>query len=349
MYSHDSIIMKMKVSSNCRRRSSKPKDQRMDLIGHGQISHSGIKAVSLQKNCKFSSSPSSVLCLCIVTWNMNGKLSTKDFIELVGKEPRFDLLAIGLQEAPRQNIAQLLQSALTETHSLLGEATMQSLQLFLFGPKNSEIHMKEVKIDKHAVGGYGGLRGRKKGAVAIYINFNGVRMIFVCCHLSAHEHKVEKRNSQCRHISEKLFSKDRNPYSRPSHLTVWLGDLNYRIHGISTLPVRSLIQRNLLSLLTSKDQLLQEAERGQVFNGFCEGTLSFKPTYKYNIGSSDYDTSYKIRIPSWTDRILFKVDSGAGIDAVLRSYESIDCINSSDHKPVRAHLCLKMNNVQMPV
>lgn len=26
--------------------------------------------------------------------------------------------------------------------SLLGEATMQSLQLFLFGPKNSEIHMK---------------------------------------------------------------------------------------------------------------------------------------------------------------------------------------------------------------
>jgi len=49
-------------------------------------------------------------------------------------------------------------------------------------------------------------------------------------------------------------------------------------------------------LLTSKDQLLQEAERGKVFNGYCEGTLSFKPTYKYDVGSSIYDTSYKVSI-----------------------------------------------------
>lgn len=46
--------------------------------------------------------------------------------------------------------------------------------------------------------------------------------------------------------------------------------------------------------MTDKDQLLQEAERGQVFNGYCEGTLDFKPTYKYNIGTSDYDTSHKV-------------------------------------------------------
>ncbi|KAJ0967688.1 hypothetical protein J5N97_024605 [Dioscorea zingiberensis] len=329
------------------RRSNEPRGQRLDLIGNEQARHHGIKTVNVQKNCEFSSSQGSVLCLCIITWNMNGKLSTEDFAAIVGREPRFDLLAIGLQEVPRHNIAQLLQSALTETHSLLGEATMQSLQLFLFGRKNSEIHMKEMKVDKHAVGGCGGFRRRKKGAVAIYININGVRMVFVCCHLSAHADKVEKRNSQCRNISHTLFSKDRNPYSRPLHLTVWLGDLNYRIHGINTLLVRDLVQRNLLSLLRNKDQLLQEAERGLVFNGYCEGTLSFKPTYKYNVGSSDYDTSYKIRVPSWTDRILFKIDSGAGIDAILHSYESMDFINNSDHKPVGAHLCLKVNNVQM--
>lgn len=49
-----------------------------------------------------------------------------------------------------------------------------------------------------------------------------------------------------------------------------------------------------MQLLIGKDQLLQEAERGKIFNGYCEGTLSFKPTYKYDIGSSDYDTSYKV-------------------------------------------------------
>lgn len=47
-------------------------------------------------------------------------------------------------------------------------------------------------------------------------------------------------------------------------------------------------------MLTSKDQLLQEAERGEIFNGYCEGALAFKPTYKYDIGSSSYDTSHKV-------------------------------------------------------
>ena len=43
-----------------------------------------------------------------------------------------------------------------------------------------------------------------------------------------------------------------------------------------------------------KDRLVQEAEKGEVFNGYYEGTLTFKPTYKYDIGSSIYDTSHKV-------------------------------------------------------
>jgi len=42
----------------------------------------------------------------------------------------------------------------------------------------------EMKVDKHAVGGCGGIIGRKKGAVAMYINFSGIRMVFVSCHLA---------------------------------------------------------------------------------------------------------------------------------------------------------------------
>jgi hypothetical protein len=41
-----------------------------------------------------------------------------------------------------------------------------------------------MKVDKHAVGGFGGMIGRKKGAVAMYINFSGIRMVFVACHLA---------------------------------------------------------------------------------------------------------------------------------------------------------------------
>ncbi|XP_062211837.1 type IV inositol polyphosphate 5-phosphatase 11 isoform X2 [Phragmites australis] len=319
---------------------------------HGQLqrlcsskvdgTHEGIKTIPIQKACEFTTN--SLLCVCIITWNMNGKMSVEDVTKLVSSNRKFDLLVVGLQEAPKCDVSQVLQETMAETHILLGQKSMQSLQMFLFGSRSSENYIREMKVDKHAVGGCGGMIGRKKGAVAMYINFSGIRMVFVSCHLAAHEDKVEKRNSECQHISHSLFSRNGIPYAKSANITVWLGDLNYRLQGISSMPARKMIEENRQSKLRGKDQLLQEAEKGEVFDGYCEGTLLFKPTYKYNVGSSSYDTSYKIRVPSWTDRILFKVDNSSGLDAILSSYESLDCVQSSDHKPVKAHLCLKVRS-----
>lgn len=44
---------------------------------------------------------------------------------------------------------------------------------------------------------------------------------------------------------------------------------------------------------------------GKCFKGFIEGDVNFAPTYKYDLFSDDYDTSDKLRIPAWTDRVLF--------------------------------------------
>lgn len=52
----------------------------------------------------------------------------------------------------------------------------------------------------------------------------------------------------------------------------------------------------------------------------------------------------QIRVPAWTDRILFKIED-EDINATLHSYEAIDSVDSSDHKPVKAHLCLKVNKM----
>ncbi|CAN1273597.1 Type IV inositol polyphosphate 5-phosphatase 11 [Linum perenne] len=318
-------------------------------FGRAELSHKGIRTVRVKEeyhraHCNFSSGNSD-LCISVLTWNMNGQVCYEDLVELFsGHDRKYDLLVVGLQEAPRRNVSRLLQSAVVNTHMLLGKSTMQSLQLYVFGPyHNADLLLKEVKVEKHSLGGCGGMARRKKGAVSICINYNGIRMVFISCHLSAHAGNVEERNREFRDITDELFSKNRNPYSKPCHVTVWLGDLNYRIHGMDTFPVRDLIHNHLhTDMLTSKDQLLQEAGRGEVFNGFCEGNLTFKPTYKYNIGSSNYDTSHKVRVPSWTDRILFKIEEREGISATLHSYESVDEIYSSDHKPVRAHLCLRL-------
>lgn len=44
----------------------------------------------------------------------------------------------------------------------------------------------------------------------------------------------------------------------------------------------------------------------KVFCAFHEGKIAFAPTYKYDLFSDDYDTSEKMRIPAWTDRVLWR-------------------------------------------
>ncbi|KAK9143428.1 hypothetical protein Syun_012828 [Stephania yunnanensis] len=80
----------------------------------------------------------------------------------------------------------LLQvEALIGTHSLMGESVMQSLaELFVFGPKNYELFLEDFRVDNYAVDGFEGLIRRKKGVVAVRIDFKGVNMLFICCHLS---------------------------------------------------------------------------------------------------------------------------------------------------------------------
>ncbi|KAI9456718.1 SacI homology domain-containing protein [Boletus coccyginus] len=53
------------------------------------------------------------------------------------------------------------------------------------------------------------------------------------------------------------------------------------------------------------------------------------PTYKYDVGTDNYDSSEKMRIPGWTDRILFQ----GGLDLSVYSRAEL---RGSDHRPVSA-------------
>ncbi len=46
-----------------------------------------------------------------------------------------------------------------------------------------------------------------------------------------------------------------------------------------------------------------------------------------------YDTSKKQRIPSWTDRILYRP---VGPQVTLLAYDSVPSMQTSDHRPVYA-------------
>lgn len=77
----------------------------------------------------------------------------------------------------------------------------------------------------------------------------------------------------------------------------FLGDLNYRSiltrpELIELLPLHGR-QGNLQKALES-DQLERERKSGRVFAGFKEAPIKFLPTYKYDIGTNEYDTRYFI-------------------------------------------------------
>lgn len=46
--------------------------------------------------------------------------------------------------------------------------------------------------------------------------------------------------------------------------------------------------------------------------GYEEGPILFRPTYRYNLNSDEYDTSEKMRIPAWTGiSSSFDIQSGS--------------------------------------
>lgn len=175
-----------------------------------------------------------------------------------------------------------------------------------------------------------GLKGMSgnKGGVGIRLTFNDSSLCFITAHLAAGHSNFEERNSDYWTISRGMTFLRGKTISSHDHI-IWLGDFNYRIN-LPNDTVRNLVSKNDLKTLYECDQLTRSREIGAVFPGFNEAEIKFKPTYKYDNGTNNYDSSEKQRIPAWTDRVLFR---GDGLE--LLEYGRAE-LRTSDHKPVYA-------------
>ena len=73
----------------------------------------------------------------------------------------------------------------------------------------------------------------------------------------------------------------------------WIGDLNYRVQTSPEMTfevIKAHADNFQWQTLLKHDQLLNEMKRKNVFWDFTEKAIDFKPTYKYDPGTNDWDS-----------------------------------------------------------
>ncbi|CBN79626.1 conserved unknown protein [Ectocarpus siliculosus] len=179
-----------------------------------------------------------------------------------------------------------------------------------------------------------------KGGLVCKLRLRGTTLCFVSCHLQAHEgqNHLARRNSSCAEILQGARLGDRRMVDVDSqfHHVFWLGDMNYRINlGLGLQPeeqharVSALVEASDWPRLWEADELLKELRAGRLLAGF-QGIRG---------ETSGYSAK---RIPSYTDRILWKSLPGHAANLDLLKFTSFPEITSSDHKPIHAAFVVKL-------
>lgn len=294
--------------------------------------------------------PDNKVKIFIGTWNMNSQNSPKDINDfLLPEKIDFvpDIYAIGVQEGmqDKKEWEILMQTSIGPSHVLFHSASLGVLYLAIFlrrdliwfcsAPEDASVNTRAASMVK------------TKGAVAICFMFFGTSFLFINSHLTAHEEKLKERLADYKKICNAIDLPKQLPLKPSYHskditerfdYVFWCGDLNFRLLQERS-AVMSFVEEQLhqISLsyetLLQSDQLYKAMKEGMAFSGFNEGKINFAPSYKFNIGTDLFDHA-KLRVPSYTDRILYKAKNIEVVKCL--NYDTVPSIKSSDHKPVYA-------------
>lgn len=281
------------------------------------------------------------------TFNLNGVMSNADLSGWLfppsGGEFTPDVVLVGFQEIVELTPSQILNAesgkrefwerqvaqCLNERDSyvLVRSDQLVGTALMMFVKKSEVNYVRNVEgaMKKTGLGGMAG----NKGGIAVSFNFASTSFCFITAHLAAGLNNVDERHNDYKTIlSGLIFSRGRRVKGHDS--VIWLGDFNYRV-GLPYDHVKEVVHAGDYESLLEDDQLTVQMRKGATFPYYNEMQIKFPPTYKFDNDSDEYDTSEKMRTPSWTDRILSR-----GPNLRQTSYGCESKIKFSDHRPVYA-------------
>jgi len=277
---------------------------------------------------------------------------------------KFDVYFVGLQECKakffsewqtlildsvNRNILRLGEREnKEEKYITLASVSMWSIHGILIIRESLSRDFNRVRTDTCACG-LGGFMGNK-GAVGISVRYGDgsdatcTSFAFINSHLAAKASRLAQRSQNYQEICHSLLTQKKGETQGMQLLhafdhVFWVGDLNFRLnlgrHGSSDEfeLVKSMISGDRETLIHF-DQLRKERERHNVFIGFREGDIAFRPTYRLEFGRKRIYSNKRHQNPSWTDRILWRSRPGAEMKVEQLEYEACEGIIFSDHRPV---------------
>ncbi|KAL3122896.1 hypothetical protein niasHT_010296 [Heterodera trifolii] len=296
----------------------------------------------------------------VTTFNVNGRsppANLKDWLGAIDAREPPDLVVIGLQEMDLALGSYVVDNALKENEWLVAlklnipqkvfrlvkSARLIGIFLVVFCRSGVTFGLSDVCLGSIPTGF---LNFGNKGGVGMSFRLNDTHICLVNSHLAAGGNELYRRNQDFRLISQMRFRKGHGMFEHD--VVIWLGDLNYRLDIPLTYDeVVQQIKEKRFAQLFYFDQLKEQQRLRVAFNGFMEQQPSFVPTYKFDPGTHNWDTSEKKRVPAWCDRILYWVkDKNVGIEQV--TYESAHQVVLSDHKPVLSTFRVQVKKVDRP-
>lgn len=295
------------------------------------------------------------LRIYFVTWNVATKYPEQNLHSLLDvcrdTDPSTlpDLYFVGLQEVKAQPQNMVLDIFFEDPWSKsfrevlkqydyvkIRTQRLQGLVLNGFCLRKHITHLRLIEA-QYTRTGLKGMWGNK-GAVSIRLNIYGVSICVVNTHLTPHDHLLADRILDYNTIlTSHTFSTPDTSKILYHDYVFWIGDLNFRLNGedLSALDIDFLVKTKKLKFLLDRDQLKAVMAAGEAFAELNENVITFPPTYKYEFFSQEYDLK---RRPSWTDRILYKVNADVYDDVKLNAeqlnYKSHSSYIQSDHRPV---------------